>query len=95
MTGTVSVVTGIVLGLLVLLMSRPRIPDETGIPVFSRLPKWVALNFGIDGGAALVLGAGGLIRGDRCWQNWAGAALGALPALFWVVFAVGEFAYPH
>jgi len=40
--------------------------------------------------AALVVGIGGLQRQDRHWPTWVGLAIGALPALFWVAFTLGN-----
>jgi 4-amino-4-deoxy-L-arabinose transferase-like glycosyltransferase len=35
-----------------------------------------------------------VVAGDRRWQSWAGLALAAAPALFWVFFVIGEFLGP-
>jgi 4-amino-4-deoxy-L-arabinose transferase-like glycosyltransferase len=44
--------------------------------------------------AGVLFGAGRLVFGDRRWQSWLGLVLAALPALFWVAFAVGELLGP-
>ncbi len=45
--------------------------------------------------AAVASGLGGVIRGDRRWPIWLGLAIALVPAVFWVVFAVGEVVTPH
>ncbi|NTU88796.1 MAG: hypothetical protein HGA54_02665 [Actinobacteria bacterium] len=45
--------------------------------------------------AAVIAGIGGLVRGERRWPMWVGTILAVVPALIWLVFAVGEFLYPH
>jgi 4-amino-4-deoxy-L-arabinose transferase-like glycosyltransferase len=44
--------------------------------------------------AAAVFCIGRVVAGDRRWQSWAGLALAAAPALFWVFFVIGEFLGP-
>ena len=45
--------------------------------------------------AGLVFGIGLVAGGDRRWQAWLGLTLAAVPALFWIVFAIGEIVVPH
>jgi len=40
--------------------------------------------------AALLVGAGTLIRRDRQWPTWVGLVAGLTPAVFWIVFAAGN-----
>ena len=46
-------------------------------------------------GAAMVVSIGALVKRDQRWPTWVGLALGAVPGLFWIVFFVGEFIFPH
>jgi hypothetical protein len=40
--------------------------------------------------AAVVVGIGALKRRERHWATWVGFAAGLLPAIFWVIFALGN-----
>lgn len=40
--------------------------------------------------AAVVVGVGTLRRRDRHWPTWVGLVAGLAPAVFWIVFAVGN-----
>ncbi len=40
--------------------------------------------------AAVIIGVGGVLRRDRRWPTWVGLAAGMVPAVFWIVFAVGN-----
>lgn len=39
--------------------------------------------------AAVVTSIATLLKLDRSWQVWAGLATGLVPAVFWIVFALG------
>lgn len=40
--------------------------------------------------AAVIIGVGAVLRGDRCWPTWVGLAAGVIPGAFWIAFAVGN-----
>ncbi len=40
--------------------------------------------------AAVIIGVGAVLRGDRRWPTWVGLAAGVIPAVFWIAFAVGN-----
>lgn len=40
--------------------------------------------------AAVIIGIGAVLRHDRGWPTWAGLATGAIPAVFWIAFALGN-----
>lgn len=56
-------------------------------------PASIPLSIGIEA-AAIAFGAGALARGERRLTNWLGFVLALGPALFWVVFVIGEFFAP-
>ena len=43
----------------------------------------------------VVCGIGAMLKSYRTWRVWLGLVLGAVPVLFWIVFAIGEILYPH
>lgn len=45
--------------------------------------------------AGAILAIGALVKRDRHWPTWVGLVASAVPALFWVAFAVGEVLFPH
>jgi hypothetical protein len=45
--------------------------------------------------AAMVISIGAVVKRDRHWPTWVGFAVGAIPALFWVAFALGEVFGPR
>lgn len=45
--------------------------------------------------AGMVLGVGRIVLGDRAWQSLLGLGLSAVPALFWILFAIGELVLGH
>lgn len=55
--------------------------------------RWLAIllpNLSIAlGPAAVVAGAGALMRRERHWPVWVGLIAGLVPALFWILFAAG------
>ncbi len=59
--------------------------DVSFVPVLS-------MPFGLAG---LIAGIGSALKGYRPWQVWFGLAFGAIPILFWFLFAIGELLYPH
>lgn len=70
--------------------------------IFSRmgldLGRGVAISPAVSIGlafAGVVDGVGAWMKGDRHWPTWAAFGVAGLPALFWVVFAVGELVVPH
>ncbi len=40
--------------------------------------------------AAVIIGVGAVLRGDRRWPTWVGLAAGVIPAVFWIAFAAGN-----
>jgi len=40
--------------------------------------------------AAVIFGIGAILRHDRFWPTWAGLAIGVIPGVFWIAFAVGN-----
>ncbi len=60
---------------------------------FSIGPVSIPLTIGLEA-AAIAFAAGALARGERRWPNWLGLVLAAGPALFWVVFVIGELFGP-
>jgi len=54
------------------------------------LPASIALGL-----VALAAGVYAAIAGTRSWRTWLGLACGAVVTAFWIVFAIGEFLYPH
>jgi len=46
------------------------------------------------GYAALIAGIGALLRGERHWPTWVGLVASVVPALFWIVFLIGNIVSP-
>jgi hypothetical protein len=44
--------------------------------------------------AAVVTGIGALVRHQRAWPTWVGLVAAGIPAVLWIVFAVGSIANP-
>jgi uncharacterized membrane protein len=62
---------------------------------FSIGPTSIPLTIGLES-AAITFALGAFARGERRWSNWLGLVLASGPALFWVVFVIGEiFGAPH
>jgi hypothetical protein len=40
--------------------------------------------------AAVIIGIGTLKRHERHWITWVGLAVGLIPAIFWIIFALGN-----
>lgn len=40
--------------------------------------------------ATVIIGIGAILRHDRFWPTWAGLAIGVIPAMFWIIFVVGN-----
>jgi hypothetical protein len=57
-------------------------PNNSGLPFFL-----TSITFAF---AAVVAGAGSLVRRDRAWPTWVGFVAGLIPAIFWIVFALGN-----
>ena len=45
--------------------------------------------------AAVAIGIADWVRGDRTWATWVGLAAGGVPAVFWLVFFIGQLVLPH
>lgn len=45
--------------------------------------------------AAVAIGIADWVRGDRTWATWVGLAAGGVPALFWLIFFIGELVFPN
>jgi hypothetical protein len=43
----------------------------------------------------MAVSIGALVKRDRHWPTWVGLCVGALPALFWVAFMLGEVFGPR
>ena len=115
-----AVLSGVVVGVVVLLTTQAKASADGSTQTFSPIPGWTAVVLGaiaatlliisfvqwieipgvialLVGGAfaSAIIGIGGLIRKDRRWQNWVGAVVGGVPALFWLFFAAAEVLFPH
>jgi peptidoglycan/LPS O-acetylase OafA/YrhL len=116
---TIALVSGILLGSILLIVTRRNKLSENTSSARPTWSAWLTLALGITAAAVfavamidarkigtlmwaaitlpvatMMLGMGGLARGDRRWPTWLGLAFGLLPALFWVVFVVGEVLGP-
>lgn len=107
----IGIILGVILGLLIVRFAPRAIMDwlvaGLGLLAFIFiLPVGYAIIAQTDTGflpvasiplsiASVIPAISAIRKQQRPWQVWAGFALGLVPLLFWIVFAVGEVIYPH
>jgi hypothetical protein len=107
----IGIILGVILGVVIVrFASRKTIGwlalSLGALAFLSILPVFIAILAQTDTGffpvvsiplsiACVISGVDAIRKHHRPWQVWTGVALGIIPLLFWIVFAVGEVIYPH
>jgi len=114
MSAAIAVLIGVLIGAVVLIVTRSPQP----VAAVPTTLGWLTLALGTVGAlalavaaamsdatllylvsilasfAAVVTGVGALVRHQRAWPTWVGIVVAGIPAVLWIVFAVGSIVNP-